>query len=142
LVAYLDRSDHHHAWAREVMGTLTEPVVTCDAVLAEVAFLLQRGGIAAGLLLRTIERGVLVSRFESMREAQSLRVLLERYENVPMSFADACMVRLSELHPRAEVWTTDSDFTIYRRNRRSPNPAAHAVTDSGMARAGVKGGRR
>ena len=122
LVAYLDRSDQHHAWAREVMGTLTEPVVTCDAVLAEVAFLLQRGGIAAGLLLRMIERGVLVSRFESMREAQSLRVLMERYENVPMSFADACMVRLSELHPRAEVWTTDSDFTIYRRNRRSPIP--------------------
>ena len=122
LVAYLDRSDQHHAWTREVMGTLTEPVVTCDAVLAEVAFLLQRGRIAAGLLLRMIERGVLVSRFESMREAQSLRVLLERYENVPMSFADACMVRLSELNPRAEVWTTDSDFTIYRRNRRSPIP--------------------
>ena len=41
---------------------------------------------------------------------------------MPMSFADACVVRLSELHPRAEVWTTDSDFTIYRRNRRSPIP--------------------
>jgi predicted nucleic acid-binding protein len=122
LVAYLDRSDQHHAWAKEMMGTLTEPVETCDAVLAEVTFLLQRGRIAAGLLLRMIERGVVVSRFESMREVQSLRVLLERYENVPMSFADACMVRLSELHPRAEVWTTDSDFTIYRRNRRSPIP--------------------
>ena len=61
-----------------IMGTLTEPVVTCDEVLAELAFLLQRGRIAAGLLLRMIERGVLVSRFESMREAQSQRMLLKR----------------------------------------------------------------
>jgi uncharacterized protein len=122
LVAYLDRSDQHHAWARDVMGGLNEPVVTCDAVLTEVAFLLQRGRIGGGLLLRMLERGVLISRFESMGEAQALRVLLERYEDVPMSFADACVVRLSELHPHAEVWTTDSDFTIYRRNRRAAIP--------------------
>ena len=56
LVAYLDRSDQHHAWAKEVMGTLTEPLLTCDAVLAEASFLLQRGRINAGLLLRMIER--------------------------------------------------------------------------------------
>lgn len=122
LIAYLDRSDLHHDWAKEVMGTLTEPLLTCDAVLAEASFLLQRGRMAAGLLLRMIERGVLQSRFESAGETQPLRVLLERYEDVPMSFADACVVRLSELHPRASVWTTDSDFTVYRRNRRSPIP--------------------
>lgn len=122
LIAYLDRSDLHHDWAKEVMGTLTEPLLTCDAVLAEASFLLQRGRMAAGLLLRMIERGVLQSRFESADETQPLRVLLERYEDVPMSFADACVVRLSELHPRASVWTTDSDFTVYRRNRRSPIP--------------------
>ena len=122
LVAYLDRSDQHHAWAKDVMGTLTEPLLTCDAVLAEASFLLQRGGINAGLLLRMMERGVLQSRFESADETQPLRILLERYQDVPMSFADACVVRLSELHPRAKVWTTDSDFTFYRRNRRSPIP--------------------
>lgn len=122
LVAYLDRSDRHHDWAKEVMGTLTEPLVTCDAVLTEAAFLLHRGRIAPGLLLRMVERGVLVPRFGTGDEAQALRVLMERYEDVPMSFADACLVRLSELHPRAEVWTTDSDFTIYRRHRRSPIP--------------------
>ena len=72
--------------------------------------------------MRMLERGVLISRFESMAEAQALRVMLERYEDVPMSFADACVVRLSELYPRAEVWTTDSDFTIYRRNRRAAIP--------------------
>jgi predicted nucleic acid-binding protein len=122
LVAYLDRSDQHHAWAKEVMATLTEPLLTCDAVLAEVTFLLQRGGIGAGLPMRMIERGVLKSEFSTASEADTLRTLLERYDDVPMSLADACVVRMSELHNSAKVWTTDSDFTIYRRNRRSLIP--------------------
>lgn len=122
LVAYLDRSDEHHAWARQVMETLTEPLLTCDAVLAEVTFLLQRGRIVPGLPMRMIERGVLQPRFDTGAEAHALRVLLERYNDVPMSLADACVVRMSELHVSAKVWTTDSDFTIYRRNRRSIIP--------------------
>lgn len=122
LVAYLDRSDQHHEWAKEVLATLTEPLLTCDAVLAEVTFLLQRGGIAAGLPIRMVERGVLKSEFSTAREAHALRTLLERYDDVPMSLADACVVRMSELHNGAQVWTTDSDFTIYRRNRRSLIP--------------------
>ncbi len=122
LVAYLDRSDQHHAWAKQVMDTFTEPLHTCDAVLAEATFLLQRGGIVASLPMQMIERGVLQTRFDTGTEAHALRVLLERYEDVPMSLADACVVRMSELHARAKVWTTDSDFTIYRRNRRGLIP--------------------
>jgi predicted nucleic acid-binding protein len=122
LVAYFDRSDQHHAWAKEVMATLTEPLLTCDAVLAEATFLLQRGGIAAGLPMRMIERGLLRPDFSIASEAASLRALLERYNDVPMSLADACVVRMSELRHDAKVWTADSDFTIYRRNRRSIIP--------------------
>lgn len=122
LVAYFDRSDRHHAWAKEVMGTITEPLLTCDAVLAETSFLLQRGDIVADLPLQMVERGALISRFDTAQEARTLRILMDRYRNVPMSLADACLVRLSELHPPAKVWTTDSDFTIYRRNRRSLIP--------------------
>ncbi len=122
LVAYLDRSDQHHAWAKEVMDTLTEPLLTCDAVLAEVTFLLQRGGIAPALPMRMIERGVLQTCFDTGAEAHAVGTLLVRYESVPMSLADACVVRMSELQTRAKVWTTDSDFTIYRRSRRSQIP--------------------
>jgi len=122
LVAYFDRSDRHHAWAKEVMGTITEPLLTCDAVLAETSFLLQRGDIVADLPLQMVERGALISRFDTVQEARSLRILMDRYRNVPMSLADACLVRLSELHPPAKVWSTDSDFTIYRRHRRALIP--------------------
>lgn len=45
-----------------------------------------------------------------------------RYENIPMSFADACLVRMSEQHIDSEVMTIDDDFKIYRKNRRHPIP--------------------
>ena len=44
-------------------------------------------------------------------------VLMKRYENVPMSLADACLVRMSELIPGSVILTLDSDFRIYRKNR-------------------------
>ena len=104
------------------MNTLTEPILTCEAVLAEACFLLQRGKIPSSLLLQMIERGVLQTGFASEPEARHLRILIARYSDVPMSFADACLVRMSELNPKAQVWTTDSDFAIYRRDRRSLIP--------------------
>lgn len=45
-----------------------------------------------------------------------LRPLMKRYRNRPISLADACLVRLSELHPRGRIFTLDSDFLIYRRH--------------------------
>jgi rRNA-processing protein FCF1 len=48
-------------------------------------------------------------------EIPNIRALLERYADVGMDFADACVVRLAELHPRAVVCTTDDDFLVYRR---------------------------
>ncbi len=46
-----------------------------------------------------------------------VEVLMKRYENVPMSLADACLVRMSELIPGSVILTLDSDFRIYRKNR-------------------------
>jgi predicted nucleic acid-binding protein len=37
LVAFLNRNDHHHAWALEIAERITEPLLTCDTVLAEAA---------------------------------------------------------------------------------------------------------
>ena len=41
---------------------------------------------------------------------------MKRYRDRPMSLADACLVRLSELHRRSRVFTLDRDFLIYRRH--------------------------
>lgn len=122
LVAYLDRSDKHHEWAKAQMGLLSAPLVTCEAVMAEAWHLLRRGRINPDYLLGLVEHGALVVRFDLMAEMQEVRRLIRCYEDVPMSLADACLVRMSELEAKVRVFTIDSDFTVYRRNGRKLIP--------------------
>ena len=65
-----------------------------------------------------IEVGAIAIAFDLQEEASNVRVLMNRYESVPMSFADACLVRMTELIESSSVLTLDSDFYIYRKNRR------------------------
>ncbi len=118
LVAFLVRPSVHHRWTCEVMATLRPPLLTCEPVLAEAAHLLRRHGCDIDPLLTLVERGVLDISFSVESELASLRQLMRRYRDQPMSLADACLVRLSELHDRPRVWTFDSDFRIYRRLSR------------------------
>lgn len=122
LVAYLDRSDAHHDWAREQMARLTEPLITCEAVMAEAWHLLRRGRIDPDHLLGLVHQGALIVAFDFMAEVDAIRTLIHRYRNVPMSLADACLVRLSEKHENCRVFTVDSDFVIYRRHARRTIP--------------------
>jgi predicted nucleic acid-binding protein len=120
IVALLDRRDAHHDWAKREVANMQEPLLTCEAVVSEVFFLLSRvrGGnsIFIGLLRHNL---VLVSaKFSYHDESTEILRLLERYGNVPMSFADACLVRMSEIESDGLVFTTDRDFLTYRRNRR------------------------
>jgi hypothetical protein len=48
--------------------------------------------------------------------------LLQKYSDVPMSLADACLVRMTETLPDPVILTTDSDFRIYRRHSRQMVP--------------------
>jgi len=122
LVAYLDRSDHHHEWAKMQMGGFTAPLLTCEAVLAEASFLLRRGGINPSILLRLVEREVLKLPLDLETEASVIAQMIERYNSVPMSLADACIVRMSEILNKTRVFTTDSDFQIYRKSGRKVIP--------------------
>ncbi len=90
--------------------------MTCEAVLSEAAFLLRRAGANEALPLRLAERGMVrtVAVTESERDIAHLRRLMEQYSDVPMSFADACLVRLAERFADAQLLTFDSDFRIYR----------------------------
>ena len=122
LVAYLDRSDHHHEWAKMQMAGFTAPLLTCEAVLAEASFLLRRGGINPSILMRLVEREVLKLPLDLETEASLIAQMMERYNSVPMSLADACIVRLSETCNKTRVFTTDSDFQIYRKSGRKVIP--------------------
>ena len=85
LVAFLDRSDQHHEWAKGCFSHFTEPLFTCEAVIAETLFLLRRGGIAPSPLLELITRSILVPSFTLRDQADGIRKLMEKYSNIPIS---------------------------------------------------------
>jgi len=118
LVALLNANDRHHAWAKAMFGAIRPPLLTCEAVLSEACHLLQRAGHPAEPMLRLAEGGVVATAFRLDEQVDSVRRLMHRYRSVPMSLADACLVRLTELNDRSELLTIDSDFRIYRKHGR------------------------
>jgi predicted nucleic acid-binding protein len=116
LVSFIASGLRHHAWAVEQWKRLRPPLLTCEPVLTEAAFLLKREGRDTDALFSLLERGVIRIALAVRDEQADLRALMRRYRNRPMSLADACLVRLSEIHVSGEVFTLDSDFRIYRRH--------------------------
>lgn len=121
-VALHCRDDAHHAWAKAQFAQHPGPLLTCEAVVAETCFLLARQGFDPAKALALIERGVVRVAMSLGDQATAVRTLFERYDNVPASLADACLIRMSELHEPCRVLTLDSDFHIYRRHGRKVIP--------------------
>ena len=120
LVALLSRRDLHHPWAVTQAPRHAPPWRTCEAVLSEAFHLLGvRGAPGLGALLR---RRALIAPFELDNDVESVLRLLDKYANIPMSLADACLVRMTETLPNPVILTTDSDFRIYRRHSRQMVP--------------------
>jgi len=125
LVALLSRRDAHHEWAAAQLSGLPLPWRTCDAVLSEAFHLLGKAGVdPLGSLLR---RRALIAAFDLGRELDRVLRLLRKYRDVPMSLADACLVRMTETLPRPILVTTDADFRIYRRHGRQAVPCLMPV---------------
>jgi uncharacterized protein len=122
LVAYFNRRDKHHDWVVERWATLFDPVLTCESVISEAAFLLREDGLDTEKLWSALERGVVQVQFDFAAHQRDLLRLLRKYQDQPMSVADACLVRLSELTDRSVLFTTDEDFRIYRRHGRGLIP--------------------
>lgn len=122
LVALIDATDTHHKWASDQLRTLDDPLLTCDAVFSETCFLLRAHPTALRHLQAFLDEGIIVSDFKSHPHALHLFGLMETYQNLPMSFADACLVCLVENYPGSTVFTTDSHFIIYRQQRRRVIP--------------------
>ena len=120
LVALLNRRDDHHAWAQAQAARLAPPWRTCESALSEAFHLLgARGGPALSALLR---RHALLIAFELEHHMDPVLVLLKKYADVPMSLADACLIRMTETLADSIVLTTDTDFRIYRRHSRQMVP--------------------
>ncbi len=122
LVAFFNKADQYHKWAREQFNLIGQPVLTCEAVISEVVFLLQDDGLPPDPILEALERAQVVVQFSTREHWPDLRRLIHKYGNLPMSLADACLVRMSELLPQSRVFTADRHFGIYRRHGRQIIP--------------------
>lgn len=119
LVALLNHRDRYHVWARDRFAEIKPPLLTCEAVLTEACHLLRRLPRGESVVLEVLRSGAMEIVFALQAEALSVQEYRTRYANVPMDLADACLVRMTELHPGSSVLTLDSDFRIYRtRDRR------------------------
>lgn len=119
LVALLSASDAHHERAKRLFAACEPPLRTCEAVLAEACFLIRkvdRDGPAEVLALA--RKGLYEIGFSLDDHQSEVQTLLERYRDRPISLADACLIRCAEVHGEARILTFDSDFKVYRWNRR------------------------
>lgn len=122
LVAFANRKDLHHQWALSIAERVTEPLLTCDAVLAETAFHLGNSALVLAFVRDGLVRPALAIEDHLSRLAE----LAERYADRQPDLADLCLIRLSEMYPDYPVITTDlADFRIYRRGRREAIPIIH-----------------
>jgi uncharacterized protein len=120
VVAFLDRSEGLHAWVSEQMRQVEPPLLVCEAVLAEAMFLLAGMPEAQDALLGLLEKGALRIGLHLGEHAGTVRALCRKYRDIPMSLADACIVRMAELFDGHSVFTLDSDFSVYRKHKRGP----------------------
>ena len=125
LVAYLDRAERHHAWAAERVRELAAPLLVCEPVLAEAMYLLSRLPKAQDALLGLVENGALRVAFRLEEHVAALLALHRKYRDRPMSLADACIVRMAELFGEHQVFTLDSDFSVYRKHGQEPLDLIH-----------------
>jgi predicted nucleic acid-binding protein len=119
IVAFGNRADFHHDWALEVAKRISEPLLTCEAVLAEAAFHLR----SSAYVLALVRSEMLRVAFDCSRNIERLAELARTYEDRQPDLADLCLIRMSELYPSHLVITVDeSDFRVYRRNKRDLIP--------------------
>jgi uncharacterized protein len=119
LVAFANRTDRYHDWAVSLGELLTEPLITCEPVLAEAAFHLQ----SVPLVLAMVREGLIRITFNCKEHLNQLEPLASRYADRRPDLADLCLIRMSELYPTYSIITVDrEDFRVYRRNKREIIP--------------------
>ncbi len=122
LVAFLNRRDPYQEWVSLQWSRIKPPLHTCESVLSEACFLLTRHKGGCGAVLDLVQRGVIQISFQMADHMESISRLMNKYSDIPMSLADACLVRMSELDEHSQILTIDQDFKTYRRHGRQTIP--------------------
>ncbi|MCH2450315.1 MAG: hypothetical protein MK198_09240 [Gracilimonas sp.] len=122
LYAFFDKNDQWHEWSLRQLSQLKPPFITCEAVITETLFLLNRSGIETTPLFKLFNRNLLNIHpvIHNQAGQKQIRIFMENYKNLPASFADSCLMYLSEITSDSRTFTLDTDFTIYRNKKGRP----------------------
>jgi uncharacterized protein len=118
IVAFANRNDQYHSWAAALARRVSEPLLTCEAVLSEAAFQLS----SASIIFKLMSDQLVTLSFNLRENVHQVQELAERYRDRQPDLADLCLVRMSELYPKHSIVTVDADFRFYRRNKRESIP--------------------
>ncbi len=132
LVAALNGHDAWHEWAKTQWMRIEPPMYTCEAVLTEACFLMQKHTQCSHAILELVKREIIVPVFHADQHCTEVLQLMKKYTDQPMSFADACLVRMSEIYPEYSVFTLDKHFRVYRRQGRRHIPLITPTCSSGQ----------
>jgi uncharacterized protein len=122
LVALLDARDQHHDWAIAQWSDIEPPLLTCDSVISEACFLLDQTRAGSSAVFEMLLRKAMALSFRLDDHLSEVHQLRTRYADVPMSVADASLVRMAEQFGRSSILTLDTDFKIYRKHGRKVIP--------------------
>ena len=122
LLAFFSEDDEWYDWARSQITGTGSPLFTCESVLSEAAFLIRRQSGDPEVLVRAVLDGHVRVEFHLAEQTREIHSLMKRYRDVPISLADACLIRMTEIFPDCRLITTDRDFVVYRRFARQVIP--------------------
>lgn len=125
LVGFVRRDDQHHDWAVEQFKLFSPPLLTCEVCIAEACFLVRDLTNGARRIFDLFDLRAVVLDFDLQNEWVSVLQIMEKYRDLPASLADACLVRMAEMHRDARVLTVDRHFGVYRKNDRRVIPLVH-----------------
>jgi hypothetical protein len=118
-LALFNKGDRHHAMAKRAFGSITEPMITTYPVITETCYLLTQfvNQVAERKFLRIIAQNAVVTFQIQLHHLERMVTLMEKYEDLPMDFADASLVVLAEQLGHGRILTVDrTDFNVYRWN--------------------------
>lgn len=121
IVAYFDRCDPHHDWAKNVFAA-NENFSTCEAVLSEACARIEYAGGGQERAVQLVADGILTLEFSAQANIVRIFRLMQKYADRPMDFADACLVVMTEKFSDPVLFTLDNNFKFYRRHGRDTIP--------------------
>ncbi len=117
LIALFDKDDKFHEFIREFLKRYEGRLYTTWPVITEVLHMLDFSIDTQIDFLKWIKRGALDVKQITIDDISRIIDLSEKYSDVPMDFADASLIIVSELENIKEIISIDSDFYIYRNIR-------------------------